>query len=63
MPAVQTVSRYFSEQRDLIDALANLVALDVGVAVTCFEANPAQCHRTRVINAITRRTGVEAELI
>ena len=38
-------------------------ALDVGVAFTCFEANPAQCHRTRVINAITRKTGVEAEQI
>lgn len=51
------------KQSNLIDALANLVALDVGVAFTCFESNPAQCHRTRVINAITRKTGVEAELI
>jgi len=51
------------EQRELIDTLANLVALDVGVAFTCFEANPNQCHRTRVINAITRRIGVDVELI
>ena len=51
------------EQSGLIDTLANLVALDVGVAFTCFEANPNQCHRTRVINAISRKTGVEAELI
>lgn len=52
-----------AEQDGTIEILANLVASGVGVAFTCFESNPAQCHRTRVINAITRKTGVEAELI
>ena len=47
----------------LIDVLANLVSLDVGVAFTCFEADPKQCHRTRIINAIRRKTGVAVELI
>lgn len=43
--------------------IARLVATDECVAVTCFEANPAQCHRTRVLESIRRKIGVEAELI
>ena len=43
--------------------IARLVTADRCVALTCFEANPSQCHRTRVLAAITRKTGVEAELI
>ena len=43
--------------------IARLVTAEECVALTCFEANPAQCHRTRVLVAITRKTGVEAELI
>ena len=43
--------------------IARLVTAEECVALTCFEANPAQCHRTRVLAAITRKTGVEAELI
>ncbi len=48
---------------ETLDVLARLVETNVGVALTCFEANPAQCHRTRVLNAITNRTGVGAVLI
>ena len=43
--------------------IARLITAEECVALTCFEANPAQCHRTRVLAAITRKTGVEAELI
>lgn len=43
--------------------IARLVTAEECVALTCFEANPAQCHRTRVLAAISRKTGVEAELI
>ena len=51
------------DQSGLIDILANLVVLDVGVAFTCFEADPKRCHRTRILNAIRRKTGVAVELI
>lgn len=29
----------------------------------CFEMSPAQCHRARVLNALTERTGVQSERI
>lgn len=45
-----------------IDLISNLVE-GGGVALTCYEANPAQCHRTRVLKAVTQRTGVVPELI
>lgn len=48
---------------ETLDVLARLVEADNCIALTCFEANPAQCHRTRVLNAITNRTGVGAVLI
>ncbi|MGN0855308.1 MAG: DUF488 family protein [Kiritimatiellia bacterium] len=48
---------------DTVDVLARLVEGGRHIALTCFEANPAQCHRTRVLNAIAERTGVEGELI
>lgn len=48
---------------EAVNVLARLVMNDACVALTCFEADPAQCHRTRVLKAITKRTGVEAELI
>lgn len=48
---------------ETVDELSRLVANDACIAITCFEANPTQCHRTRVLKAITKRTGVDAELI
>lgn len=48
---------------DSISAICSMVCADECVAVTCFERNPAQCHRTRILNAVTARTGVEVELI
>ena len=50
-------------QRETLDVLARLVEVNGGVALTCFEADPKQCHRTRIINAIKRKIGVDAELI
>lgn len=50
-------------QTDVVAELSNLVSTGCGVALTCFEANPAQCHRTRVLSAIEQRTGIEARLI
>lgn len=46
-----------------LDEISNLVKSGCGVALTCFEASPAQCHRTRVLNAINDRIGVLAKLI
>ena len=51
------------QQTDVLVELSNLVSTGCGVALTCFEANPAQCHRTRVLSAIERRTGISAKLI
>ena len=51
------------QQTDVVAELSNLVSTGCGVALTCFEANPAQCHRTRVLSAIEQRTGIEAKLI
>ena len=48
---------------EYIYEISNLVVGGECVALTCFEANPAQCHRTRVLNAVERKTGVGAELI
>ncbi len=49
-------------QREIAE-ISDMVKQGRGVALTCFEANPAQCHRTKVLNAITSRIGVCAELI
>ena len=35
-----------------IEEISGLVRSGMCVALTCFEANPAQCHRTRVLNAV-----------
>ena len=51
------------EALDSVQAICSMVETDQCVAVTCFEKNPAQCHRTRVLNAVTVRTGVMADLI
>lgn len=51
------------QQTDVVAELSNLVSTGCGVALTCFEANPAQCHRTRVLAAIEQRTGISAKLI
>lgn len=51
------------QQTDAVAGLSNLVSTGCGVALTCFEANPAQCHRTRVLAAIEQRTGINAKLI
>ena len=48
---------------DSVDAISRLVSDGSCVALTCFEANPAQCHRTRVLREITSRTNIVAEAI
>ena len=52
-----------ARQGETLDLLARLLESEGSIALTCFEANPAQCHRTRVLNALTKRTGVQAERI
>ena len=51
------------KEDDALSVIARLVENGDCVALTCFEANPAQCHRTRVLNSISKKTGVVAELI
>ena len=46
-----------------LDEISLLVKQGKGVALTCFEANPAQCHRTRILNTIVGLTGIDCELI
>ncbi len=42
------------QERDMVAALANRVLQGERIALTCFERNPAQCHRTQVADAIAR---------
>ena len=46
-----------------IDEISDLVKSRRGVALTCFEANPAQCHRTRVAKVVSERSGVDTILV
>lgn len=46
-----------------ISLISDMVRHGRGVAITCFESNPAQCHRTRVLNAVSQHTGVHVTLI
>lgn len=48
---------------DTLDVITRLVEDEQCVALTCFEANPAQCHRTRLLNEISKRCGIGAKLI
>lgn len=50
-----------NKQVDDIAALASLVDSGEGVALTCFERNPAQCHRTRVARAVAAKLGITFE--
>lgn len=43
----------------VIEEIACLIKNGRGVALTCFEANPAQCHRTRVANAVAEQLNVK----
>ncbi|RKZ01802.1 hypothetical protein DRQ21_09945 [Candidatus Fermentibacteria bacterium] len=42
-----------------LDSLAEMVNSGTRIAVTCYEANQAQCHRTIVAREISRLTGIE----
>lgn len=42
-----------------LDSLAKMVNNGARIAVTCYEANQAQCHRTIVAREISRLTGIE----
>lgn len=46
-----------------IDEISGLVKGGRGVALTCFEANPAQCHRTRVLRVVANRAMVSSQMI
>lgn len=39
--------------QDALNALADLLAKNKRVAITCFEANVRMCHRGRIVNALT----------
>ncbi len=49
--------------QDSVDDISGLVRQGRGVALTCFEANPAQCHRTRVLHAVERSAGEKGVLL
>ncbi|MBR4464964.1 DUF488 domain-containing protein [bacterium] len=46
-----------------IDELIELLGAGKNIALTCFEADPAQCHRTRILNKISLKTGMDSVLI
>lgn len=45
--------------QDSVDDISDLVKQGRGVALTCFEANPAQCHRTRVARIVAQQSAVQ----
>lgn len=51
------------KEGEALSVIERLVENGECVALTCFEANPAQCHRTRVLQVVERTTGVSSELI
>lgn len=52
-----------SGQMNAVDEISDMVEGGRGVALTCFEADPAQCHRTRVLGAVSVKCGVTSVLI
>ena len=42
--------------------LKSILESEKRVAVTCFEKNPAQCHRSRVANALLQLPNIDCEL-
>ena len=63
--------KVFSEYRDTVlkaekselDSLAEMVNSGKRLAFTCYEANPAQCHRTLVAEEVSKLTGVGVQLL
>lgn len=49
-------------QREALAYIRNLIRSDRRVALTCFEKDPGQCHRTRVANALMETAGEEYSL-
>ncbi|MCK9400835.1 MAG: DUF488 domain-containing protein [Bacteroidales bacterium] len=50
------------ENNNAINQLFDLLKQNKCIALTCFEANPLQCHRSRLANAIVDLPGWEFEL-
>ena len=46
-----------------VDEIISFINSNNNVALTCFEENPEQCHRTRILNYISRNTGIKPKLI
>lgn len=49
-------------QNNFLEKIVNLLAENHRVALTCFEAAPCQCHRSKVANAITKHTNWQYKL-
>ena len=47
------------KQSHSVDVIAERVKKSGRIALTCFEKDPAQCHRTRVANAVTMKVGAK----
>ena len=44
---------------DIILAIRDIINKDKRVALTCYEANPKQCHRSRVANALMHLENID----
>lgn len=49
-------------QSKALEYIHNLINVDKRVALTCFEKNPKQCHRTRIANALMKISNNEYSL-
>ena len=50
-------------RNDDIDFILNLIKQKGRVALTCFEKDPKQCHRTRIINKILSKSTIPFKLL
>lgn len=46
-----------------LDSICSIMSLGKNVALTCYEANPRQCHRSRILSVIEQRMNVRSVLI
>lgn len=46
------------QNNEALVLLENIIQQNKRVAITCFEANPLQCHRTRIANTLTKRNSI-----
>lgn len=55
-------STVLTNHREALEYILNLININKRVALTCFEKDPIQCHRTRIANALMKMSNHEYSL-